>query len=423
MVELSTGTAAAVAAGGGAVVLLLVARLVVSARRWRAANRRLAAVAARLDVPGAAADERDWVGRIERLAQASVLRQSDADARGERLSGALAAVRSGVVVCDETGEEVYRNPAAASFDGAGGGAGVGEAVRAVLKAAVRGDDHECTVDLMGPRWRTLQVTGHPVDDGRRVVGGVAVIDDISERRRLDVVRRDFLANVTAELKAPLGALGLLAGTIVAEDDPALTRRLAARLQHEVLGVGRLVDDLVDLSRLESGAVPAREAVSVHLLVAQAVQRGRAVAADGAVSIQAAEAPAEVAVLGDRRQLVSALAHLVENAVHASAGGGSSVRVDVVGRDGSIDLVVSDAGPGIPAGELERIFECFYRGGEDRERSPAGSGLGLAIASRVASAHGGELLVSSSEGHGSTFTLRLPAVESAGVASRRRREAG
>lgn len=428
MVELSTGTAIAVAAGGGGFVLLLLALLARSVRRGRAASRRLSAIAARLEVPGApAADERDVVGRVERLAQAAVLRLSDADATGERLGAALAAVRSGVVVCDEHGEVVYRNPTAAGLaggaeaDGEAPGPGV-EAVRAVLRAAVAGHDDERTVDLPGPPSRTVQVTGRPVDDGRRVVGGVAVIDDVSDHRHLDVVRRDFLANVTAELNGPLGALGLLAGTIVAEDDPALTRRLAARLERDALRVGRLVDDLTELSRLESEAAPVRGTVSVHLVVAQAVEDVRAAAPDGAVSIHAVEAPPALAVAGDRRQLVAALRHLVENAVNFSGRAGT-VRVEVTASDGMVAVSVSDDGPGIAAGELDRIFESFYRTRTARERSVAGSGLGLAIASRVAAGHGGEVVVSSEEGRGSTFTLRLPASRGATAAAGRRREAG
>ena len=425
MVELSPGTAIAVAAGGVAALVLLGALLVRSVRRWRAASRRLAAIAARLDVAGTPSpDDRDPVGRVERLAEAVVLRLSDADARGERLGGALATVEAGVVVCDESGEVVHRNAAADDLveASAAGAHAVAEAVGWVLEAAVRGDGDERTVDVAGPPWRTLLVRGRPVDDGRRVVGGVAVIDDVTDRRRLDVVRRDFLANLTAELKAPLGALGLLAGTIVAEDDPALTRRLAARLQGDALRVGRLVDELSELSRLECEALPVREAVSVHLVVAQAVERGRAAAPRCPVTIEAAQAAPGAAVVGDRRQLVSALGHVVENAVLAGDEA-DGVHVEVRAADGWLEVAVSDEGRGIAAGELDRIFESFYRTGPARERSGAGSGLGLAIASRVAAGHGGELLVASEEGRGSTFTLRLPAAAAGGEARSRRRRAG
>lgn len=416
MVELPTGTAIAIAAGGAAVPVLLVLALVRSVRRWRGASRRLGSIAARLDVPGAApGDDRDPVGRLERLAQAAVLRLSDADARADRLGGALEVVRHGVVVCDEQGQVVSRNEAAAArldrSDGAGSGDGLeAEAVRHVLHAALAGGSQAGagrTVDVPGPPRQTLRVTGHPLDDGRRVVGAVAVIEDVSDQRRLEVIRRDFLANVTAELKAPLGALGLLAATIVAEDDPALTRRLAARLEQDALRVGRLVDDLTELSRLESHALPPREPVSVHLLAAQAVEEARSAAAAPTVSIDAGEAASGVTVVGDRRQLVSALRHLVENALKFSDDGGQ-VRVDVRRNDGWAEIAVSDAGAGIPAGELDRIFECFYRAERTGARTAAGTGLGLAIASQVASGHGGQVVVASEEGKGSTFTLRLPA---------------
>lgn len=421
MVELSTGTAIAVAAGGGALVLLLAVLLVHSVRRWRAASRRLTAVASRLEAPGAPpSDDRDVVGRLERLAQSAVLRLSEADARADRLGGALGAVGIGLVVCDDAGDVVH--------DGAGevaAGGAVADAVRAVLAAAVDGRPAERTVDVPGPPSRALRVTGRPLDDGRRVVGGVAVVDDVTEHRRFDVVRRDFLANVTGELKAPLGALGLLAGTIVGEDDPALTRRLAARLEADALRVGRMVDDLAELSRLESGALPASEPVSVHLVVAQAVERAVAAAPGRAVSVDAATAPPGVAVAGDRRQLVSALGHLVENAVVA-AGDAGSVRVRVTAGAEWVDVAVADDGPGIPTAELGRVFEAFYRTGDARERSAAGTGLGLAIASRVAAAAGGEVLASSEVGRGSTFTLRLPAAANSASASGEaaaRRQAG
>lgn len=404
--ELSTGAATAVAAGGGALVLLLAVLLAYSVRRWRAASRRLAAVASRLDVPGAPpSDDRDLVGRVERLAQGAVLRLSETDARAEGLAGALAAVGAGVVVCDDSGAVVHDGPGAL----AGDDGGLPDAVRAVLAGAVEGRSQERTVDVPGPPLRSLHVRGRPVDDGTRVVGGVAVIDDVTEQRRFDVVRRDFLANLTAELKAPLGALGLLAGTIVAEDDPVLTRRLAARLEADALRVGRLVDDLVELSRLESQALPAREPVSVHLMVAQAVERAAAAAPGRTVAVDASGLGPDAAVVGDRRQLVAALAHLVENAVLA----GGDVRVAVAATGAWVDVAVSDHGPGIPAAELGRVFEAFYRTGAARERSPAGSGLGLAIASRVAAAAGGEVLASSEVGRGSTFTLRLPAAAADG----------
>ncbi len=406
MVELSPGAAIGICAGGAVVVAVLLALVVRSSRRWRAASRRLSATATRLELPGTApaGDDGDLIGRVERQAQAAVLRVSDEAARADRLAGALERTGVGVVVCDEQGAVVYRNtPAPTASSGP-----AADAVDEVLRATVGGDPGAPrTVEVTGPPWRTLRVTGHPLDDGRRVVGAVAIVEDVTEQRRLDVVRRDFLANVTAELRSPVGALGLLAGTIVAEDDAALTRRLAGRLEQDALRVGRIVDDLAELSRLDSQALPTSQVVPVHLLVAQAVQEACAAAEGGrSATITVDGAAGDLVVVGDRRQLVSALRHLVDNAVRFS-GDGAAVSVGASCGNGWVDVAVADRGPGIPAGELDRIFESFYRSGPERARTPAGTGLGLAIASRVAGAHGGQVLVASVEGAGSTFTLRIP----------------
>lgn len=407
MVELSAGTAIVGVAVAGTVVLVLLGALVRSTRRWRSTVGRLATITTRLEEPGdGSAADADVVGRLERQAQSAVLRLSDEAARAERLAGALAHVGVGVVVCDEHGDVAFRNPPAARYEDSGP---VAAAVAEVLGESV-GDagGRSRTVEAAGPPWRTLRVTGHPLDDGRRVVGGMAVIEDVSEGRRLDVVRRDFLANVTAELGSPVAALGLLAGTIVAEDDATLTRRLAARLERDAIRVARIVDDLAELSRLEAEILPPRQVVPVNLLVAQAVEQARAAGGpERAVRIDVSGSPGDLVVVGDRRQLVSALRRLVENALcHSDAGSGVSVTVSCA--DEWVEVAVVDEGPGIPADELDRVFESFYRVGPDRARSPAGSGLGLAIASRAAGAHRGRVDVASTAGGGSTFSLRLPA---------------
>lgn len=400
MVELTTGAATAVAGGGAAVAVVLLAALVVLARRSRATTRRLAAVASRLEQPGeGAGDERDVVGRVERQAASALLRLSDAEARAERLAGALAHVGAGVVVCDEQGAVVHRSGAVPDE--------VGEAAAAVLHAALGGDGARSRTVESGAK--AFRVTGHAVDDGRRVVGAVAVVDDVSERRRLDAAHRDFLANVTAELGTPVGALGLLAGAIVAEDDPALTRRLAGRLERDALRVGRLVGDLAELGRLDAEALPDRRPVPLDLVVAQAVEDARPVAPGRSVAVD--PSPCGATVVGDRRQLASAVRHLVENALGSSADGGT-VRVRLACAGGWAEVAVTDDGPGINAAALERVFDGFYRAAPDGTRAPAGTGVGLAIAARVAAAHGGRVAAASTEGAGSTFTLSLPVASEA-----------
>jgi two-component system sensor histidine kinase SenX3 len=277
----------------------------------------------------------------------------------------------------------------------------------LMRGAVDGEAQTRTLDLYGPPRRTLNVVAVPLDDGWRSVGGAVVIEDISERKRVDAMRRDFVANISHELKTPVGALGLLAETLGGEEDPDVVRRLAARMQLESQRVARIIDDLLDLSRIESEEAPVREPVPVHLVVAQAVERVRAAADQRGIAIDAAEAPPRVSVLGDRRQLVSALYNLLENAVKYSD---SSSAVEVRARtDGSwVELVVRDHGIGIPGRDLERIFERFYRVDQGRGRDSGGTGLGLAIVRHVASNHRGDVRVVSREGEGSTFTLRLPA---------------
>jgi two-component system sensor histidine kinase SenX3 len=390
-------------------VLLLLAALALSVRRERATARRLAGVAVRLDLPGGDEGEagEDALTRLERLAEDAVLRVSEADGRAGRMAATLQHLPLGVVVCDERARVVHRNGVASDLTGTTHGELIEEAVTELLHAAVAGEQRSRAVELVGPSRRTFAITGVPIDDGRRTLGGVAVVEDISARRRLEVTRRSFIRNTTAELKAPVGALALLAGTIVAEDDPALTRRLARRLEEDCLHVGRIVDDLMELSRIEAVGELENELIPVHLAVAQAVEAVRPEARHRRISIDAAEAPRRVSVLGDRRQLVSALRRMVENAVRFSDDG-SGIDVDVAVDGNWVDIQVQDEGAGIPERELDRIFECFYRVDRDGARHPAGTGLGLAIASQVAAGHGGKLLVTSKERQGSLFTLRLPA---------------
>ncbi len=332
---------------------------------------------------------------------------SEAEAAAARMAGTLDELPPGVVICDEQGRVLYRNCAAA------GSAGISpdsleteEALTEVLRAGIQGERRSCTLELLGPPQRALTVAGRPLDDGRRTLGAVAVVEDLSERRRVEVVGQDFMDNVTAELRAPLGALGLLAATVVAEQDPRLVRRMAERLRDDAVRMGRIVDDLAELSRVISEAAPERQLVPVPLVVAQAVEEARALSELRSITVEVADTPRRVTVVGSRRQLVSAVRRLVENAATFSAEG-SVVRVEVRRQGAWAEIDVVDRGAGIPGAELERIFESFYRIGRNGSRDSAGMGLGLAIVSQVASRHGGGVKVSSTPDEGSTFTLRLP----------------
>ena len=404
-----------------------------------------------------------------------------------RLRRSLDTLTQGVVLCDENGSVIYRNGRAnALMVSRHGDALAAQAVTELLEGAWHEGAAERTLDLYGPPRRTLQVRARQIDDGRRPLGVIALIEDISERRRLEEIRRDFVANVSHELKTPIGALGLLAETLVAEPDAEVAQRLAGRIHNEAFRVSRIIDDLLDLSRIESEEAPTREPVLVNLVMADAIERVRATAEQRGIEIVLHEPSPPIAVVGERRQLVSAMHALLENAItysyddskvvvsgtvrraqqrvgsdrHRAArtgGGGLHARPTSAtttrrpprscwprrrGRprppappDRSpskasrrrwaasttawaapsggaeerdhVRLSVQDSGIGIPARDLDRIFERFYRVDHGRSRDTGGTGLGLSIVRHVANNHQGWVDVESREGEGSTFSLVLP----------------
>jgi two-component system sensor histidine kinase SenX3 len=360
---------------------------------------------------GAAAPGPRGVGpsldRLERAVEEVASRLDTARDDVARTGGALEAIPQGVVICDESGREVFRNEIADAFSGARHAeALVEQAVQEVLAQALAGSPQERHLDILGPPRRVLVIQAVPLDDGARATGAVAIIDDVSERRRLEAVRRDFVANISHELKTPVGALGLLAETITAEDDPAVVRRLAARMTGEAIRVGRIIDDLLALTRIEAEEHPARELVSIRAVVDDAVDRIRSLAERNAIVIEVADVGSRHTVRGDQRQLVSAVANLLENACKYSDPG-STVRVASMVDGRWVEIAVRDEGIGIPSSDLERVFERFYRVDRARSRETGGTGLGLAIVRHVAGNHRGDVRVESHEGEGSTFTLRLP----------------
>jgi len=400
-----------------AVVAGLAAALVLVVLVWawlfrRSTIRRLSSLTTRLDEQGSdelvsgGGMERN-LARLERAAERAVGDRGSARLARSRLEGALRVVGIGVVVCDESGDIAFQNDQAGAFMGDRPAEALAhQAVTELLAAAADGEVQTQTLDLYGPPRRTLAIVASPVDDGWRGLGAVAVIEDVSDRRHLEAVRRDFVANISHELKTPVGALALLAETLAGEDDAEVVNRLARRLQVESQRVARIVDDLLDLSRIESEETPMREPVAVHLVVAEAAERVRSAAEQRAVTITFGEGSEHLVVTGDRRQLVSALFNLLENSVKYSDEGST---VDVRSHtDGEwVELTVTDQGIGIPERDLERVFERFYRVDRARGRDTGGTGLGLAIVRHVANNHGGDVRVESHEGTGSSFTLRIP----------------
>jgi two-component system sensor histidine kinase SenX3 len=250
----------------------------------------------------------------------------------------------------------------------------------------------------------------PIGDGTMAI----LLEDVTEARRLEDVRRDFVANVSHELKTPVGALSLLAEALSdASDDPEAVRRFSGRAQHEAQRLGRLVQELIDLSRLQGAdPMPAARPVAIDQVVAEAIDRTRTKAAARSIALSVT-GERGLSLLGNEQQLVTAVVNLLDNAVSYS-GEGSTVTVCVQMQDEAAEISVQDEGIGIPAKDLERVFERFYRSDPARSRATGGTGLGLAIVKHVATNHGGTVRVRSTEGAGATFTLHLPVAAQSAV---------
>ncbi|MBI2706412.1 MAG: sensor histidine kinase [Actinobacteria bacterium] len=335
--------------------------------------------------------------------------RSDLDAAAlRRLEGALDAIPHGVLVLDSTGATVFSNAVANAFESARhGDALVAAAVEEVMADAMQGHADTRAVELFGPPKRMLVITSNPLLHGEALTGAVVVIEDVSERRRVDDMRRDFVANISHELKTPVGAISLLAETLVAEDDIDVTQRLAGRIVNESARVSRTIDDLLELSRIESEEAPQFATVAATDVVADAMARIRPAAEQAGIPLEVVTVDASLAVEGDRRQITSAVSNLLDNAIKYSDSG-QPVQVGASLQEGNARFWVRDHGIGIPARDIERIFERFYRVDQARSRRTGGTGLGLAIVRHVAHNHDGDVTVESRLGKGSTFSLCLPA---------------
>jgi two-component system sensor histidine kinase SenX3 len=236
---------------------------------------------------------------------------------------------------------------------------------------------------------------------------LVVLTDRTEAKKLEDTRRDFIANISHELKTPIGAISLLAEAISeASDDPAAVEKFVKNLSKESKRLSRLVNDVIQLSRIQSSdAVTNPELIDLSVVASEAVERNSFLAEKRDVTI-ALDAPEGIEVWGDFEMLAVAAKNLIENAILYS-GEGSKVGVGIKAEEGIASLSVTDSGRGIPAEEQQRIFERFYRVDPSRSRGTGGTGLGLSIVRNVAASHNGEVTVFSKPGVGSTFTLRLP----------------
>ncbi|KIF69211.1 histidine kinase [Streptomyces sp. AcH 505] len=324
----------------------------------------------------------------------------------------LSVLRSSAVVLDESDAVVKASSAAYALGLVRGGK---LAVEPMLHMArdTRRDGEIRQVELDLPRRGTgrgeaLAVSARVAPLGSRLV--LLLVEDLTEARRIEAVRRDFVANVSHELKTPVGALSLLSEAVMdASDDPEAVTRFAGRMQIEATRLTNLVQELIDLSRVQNDdPLEDAEPVRVDELVAEAIDRSRHAASTKQITM-AAGGTVDLRVWGNRGQLAAALGNLVENAVNYSpARTRVGIAVNRVTNGGdAVEIAVTDQGIGISEKDRERVFERFYRVDPARSRATGGTGLGLAIVKHVAASHGGEVTVWSSEGQGSTFTLKLP----------------
>ncbi len=236
---------------------------------------------------------------------------------------------------------------------------------------------------------------------------LVLISDESEAERVHEVRRDFVANISHELKTPIGALSLLSEAVLsAKNDPESVTKFATRMQHEAKRLTELVQEIINLSRLQdSDPLQVAQELTINELVRTAVDQCATTSEARNIWVSITEGP-DAVVLGDREQLIMAIHNLIENAINYSPEE-TKVSVTTQSQEDIVEISVADQGIGISEDELERIFERFYRVDPARSRETGGTGLGLSIVKHVTSKHGGEVKVWSSPNVGSTFALRLP----------------
>lgn len=348
-------------------------------------------------------------GRRHRRTPASsgIVAATDVHLSLAQLRTALNALPMGVIVVDRDGSEWWRNRAAHGIiDGVSGGRDVRTLLEEMSRRAMRGTAETSQFTVDGPPQRVIGAKSVNMVNG----GALIVLEDITERIITDRVRTDFVANISHELKTPVGALSILAETIVGEADAGGSAADIAPLAHRMVDeshrVARIMDDLLELASIEFTGRGAAEPVPMARMVAEAVARVAPKAQTLGIRIVTELPDTDVPVPCDERQIVSALSNLVENAVKYSERG-DTVTVSVRHAGSHVVVDVADEGIGISPEHADRVFERFYRVDQARSRETGGTGLGLAIVRHVANNHGGEVNVTSTPGEGSVFSLSLP----------------
>lgn len=384
---------------------------VIGITLWRIRRRLAQAVDAAIRRLGP--ERRARVRRADALGDAVMSAQREhASLRKEmtRLTGAVEGLDVGVMIVGDDGVVGYVNDVAQRYLGARHGEAVAEdRLREVLdEVIVSRKPASQELDIYTPTRRVLRLRALPLEHGVESAGAVLYIEDLTNERRVDAVRQDFIANVGHEMKTPLGALALLAETLQDTEDPDVRQKLADRLAAEANRMSALVGEILKLSEAEAlGAIP--QPVSVSDVVVDAWSQLEDKAVELGVSGAVGAVPSEAVVGGSARQLTTAVVNILDNAIKYTSVKGPDeerkidVRAAVTGD--WVILEIEDTGVGIPRAHVDRVFERFYR--VDRGRSRGGTGLGLSLVRHVALNHGGEVGVTSEEGKGSVVSLRLP----------------
>jgi two-component system, OmpR family, phosphate regulon sensor histidine kinase PhoR len=360
---------------------------------------------------------------VHALASAFDLRLASLDAERARLEATLTQMTDGVLIADSQGRIQMTNPAAEKLFGEGETL-VGKSVSIALrhhqlietwrKCQQSGEVQSDSVELPATR-KFLQLIAIP---DQHAGGAILLVQDLTRIRRLETVRRDFISNVSHELRTPLASLKALTETLQdgALEDPSAAHRFLGRIQTEVDALTQMATELLELSRIESGQVPLElKPISPAKLLSSAADRMN-MQAERAGLIMQVDCPADLPLIrADLPRLEQVLVNLIHNAVKFTPPGGEvalsastkplALQGRGVGGEGAILFSVRDTGPGIPADDLPRIFERFYR--VDRSRTGGGTGLGLSIARHLIEAHGGRIWAESREGEGSTFHFTIP----------------
>ena len=338
-----------------------------------------------------------------------------ADAFRQQLIAALDSLNYGIAIYGQDDQLIHTNPYASSFlSGVHSGALIADAIdelfqtrdgQEVIDQELDVFDNSHPSSVTHSRKKTFYIILRELSIEGNQIGSVVTIEDISEQERLESVRRDFISNISHELKTPIGAIALLTETLLGEPDTDLVQTFAPNILQETERLSETIDDLLSLSRIEHGSTDSFNQIDLLKCAEQAIDRVKIFAKQNEVTVLTSFPPAPVHLFGDELQLTSAFYNILENSVKYKRINQGNVHLTVKQLDDFIEIEISDNGIGIPTKDLDRIFERFYC--VDRSHSGSGVGLGLAIVRHVIVNHEGVIRIESTEGVGTTFVIQFP----------------